>query len=76
MSDLLHITSRVAANDHCTCAEVAGENPECALHGVAITIRKLRAVETNSREEIDTIQLAADLLESLWDDVCSGRDTP
>lgn len=23
-----------AANDHCTCAEVYGEHPECVLHGI------------------------------------------
>lgn len=30
--ELVEVTQ--AVNDHCTCAELEGENPDCALHGV------------------------------------------
>lgn len=57
------------ANDHCTCAEVAGENPRCSIHGVEITIQKLRLIEATNRDDVDTLHMAADYLETFWDDL-------
>lgn len=57
------------ANDHCTCAEIAGENPECVHHGIKAIIKKLRDLAMGRHSDISVAWDGAEMLESLWDDI-------
>ncbi|UXN70946.1 hypothetical protein N8A98_07085 [Devosia neptuniae] len=53
---------KTASRATCTCAEVAGENPDCAIHGIAAVISDLRQRSDGASHS------AADWLEQYADD--------
>jgi len=59
----------------CTCLEVFGEDPDCAIHGYRAVVRRLRALAASEHDDLSVADEGADIIEELIEEAAERRET-